>query len=257
MFRAYRLEPFEWKEGYARKGERLADALRGGLRACLSDFIINGEIDGTKLQTHWFPKTDASVFISHAREDTDLALSLAGWLKITFGINSFIDSMVWGHIDVLQKEIDNAYCKNEEEGSYDYLLRNKSTAHVHMMLATALSQMIDYCECSIFVSSPKSTNVEDAINRVHSSWIYHELNIMKLIRRRAPEDHRSLIKESQIRKSETPKRSLPIHYETDLSSFPVINLNTLKQWMSQWSEVKPRLHSHPLDALYDLTHSED
>nr|MBK7064154.1 hypothetical protein [Deltaproteobacteria bacterium] len=69
-------------------------------------------------------------------------------MEKTFGLTAFVDSSVWGDANELLAEIDNRFCWSDDRRTYDYRKRNNSTSHVHMMLATALSVMIDRCECA-------------------------------------------------------------------------------------------------------------
>ena len=67
----------------------------------------NGSLDGSKMQANWFPQIKADIFISHSHKDENLALALAGWLKVTFGLSVFIDSCVWGYANDLLRIIDD------------------------------------------------------------------------------------------------------------------------------------------------------
>ena len=60
----------------------------------------NGSLDGSKMQTNWFPQIKVDIFLSHSHKDEKLAIALAGWLKKTFGLTTFIDSCVWGVMQV-------------------------------------------------------------------------------------------------------------------------------------------------------------
>lgn len=133
---------------------------------------------------------DKHIFMSHSSKDGDAAKVLALFLKITFGINCFIDSMLWNNIAELQKEIDGKYCwLRKEDKVYDYNKRNNSTAHVHVMLSSALFEMIDRCECAIFIESTNSTIKLDDIHNTStfSPWIYEEINYINKIRENTPE----------------------------------------------------------------------
>lgn len=67
-----------------------------------------------------------------------------------FGLEAFIDSCSWGYCDDLLNKIDKKYCYDSKKKTYDYHLRNYTTSHVHMMLSTALAEMMDNTECIIF-----------------------------------------------------------------------------------------------------------
>ncbi|MBB5035757.1 hypothetical protein [Prosthecobacter vanneervenii] len=255
MYRAFNLQPFVWntETTWHAEGQKLEEDTSKTIKKGLSEFIERGEVNGSKLQNHWFPKIPASVFISHAHADKDRALNLAGWLKSKFQITSFIDSVVWGHLDDLLYKFDDKWCWSDDKKTFSYELRNKSTSHVHMMLATALSQMMDATECIIFVSSPNSVTVEESVKKLHSPWIYHELNMVHLLRKRDPEDHRPMIKESKLAKSFefSRKESISIFYEADFSSLTNLTHKALGAWANEWSANKKHF-DHPLDALYKI-----
>ena len=148
-------------------------------------------------------------------EDKRLVLVFAAWLFVSFGIRSFIDSSVWGNADQLLKQIDDAHCLNLGGETYSYEKRNKSTSHVHMMLATALAKMVDKIECVIFVNTPNSITPKQAINKTYSPWIFYELAMIGLIRRRQAEEHRPVIKEAQFSTKKAALDEMLIQYDAD------------------------------------------
>jgi hypothetical protein len=151
MYRAYNIEGHPWKEwGMYTYVVSLLEKNGKTIKSTLEGFVTKGVVNGTKLSEHWFPTVKADIFISHSHTDEDEALRCASWLKDTFELDAFIDSSVWGYADDLLKQIDNDYCLNQGGETYSYEKRNGSTSHVHMMLATALSEMIDRTECVFF-----------------------------------------------------------------------------------------------------------
>ena len=146
----------------------------------------NGCLSGKTLMNALFPQNpEFDVFISHSHKDKGLAIFLRGYLKRYFGLNSFIDSMVWHNSYDFLKEFDECFCKMEN-GNYDYEKRNFSTSNIFLMLANALSLMMDSCPIVVFIASPNSL-VQDNIslelsNDTHSPWLFHELNTMQLLR---------------------------------------------------------------------------
>lgn len=111
------------------------------------------------------------------------------------GLVSFIDSEVWSYADDLLKEIDSTYTFNDETNLYDYDRRNVSTSYVHLMLNTALLNMIDRCECLFFLNTPNSFNVEEEIeNTTYSPWIYSELSMANSIEKKIPKRYEELNK---------------------------------------------------------------
>ena len=108
---------------------------------CRSD----GELLGKEIEADCFPEINADVFISHSHNDEDYAQRVASWLNSQFGLLPFIDSFVWKSADRLLKIIDDKYCLNDNGKTYSYEARNLSTSYIHMMLASAISKMIDKC----------------------------------------------------------------------------------------------------------------
>lgn len=59
------------------------------------------------------------------------------------------------------RQIDDKYCRNKTGDTYNYDRRNYSTSHVHMMLSTALTEMMNISECIMFFNTPNSVSVVD------------------------------------------------------------------------------------------------
>jgi hypothetical protein len=155
MYRGFNLKIDNVNSGFYDFGLQVYEDLKAPMRKTLKDFVsVNGVLDGSKLQEHWFPQINADAFISHSHKDERNAICIAGWLHHTFGITAFIDSCIWGFAGELLKMIDDAYCLNSGGKTYSYEDRNFSTAHVHMMLSTALQMMIDKTECLFFLNTP-------------------------------------------------------------------------------------------------------
>lgn len=150
MFTGFNLQGLDSKylSSYKGAGEVTFNKQKQHIRKELDCFLLNeGSIDGSALQSDWFPDVDADIFLSHSHGDQKLAMGFAAMLKDKFGLTTFIDSCVWGYADDLLKKIDDVYCKNEKGDTYNYQQRNYSTSHVHMMLSSALTKMMDKAEC--------------------------------------------------------------------------------------------------------------
>ncbi|WP_342545707.1 hypothetical protein [Lysinibacillus sp. FSL K6-4013] len=176
-------------DDYFAIGEKLYNNQRQQIEDSLKDFYMNeNTLNGRDIKEKWFPKIDADVFLSHSHKDEKTIIALAGYLYKEFHITSFIDSTVWGYANDLLKMIDNAHCKLEGTTSYDYDKRNYSTSHVHLMLNTALLEVLDETECVIFVETPNSIqSVKETVNKgTYSPWIYSELNLINFLRVRTP-----------------------------------------------------------------------
>ena len=219
----------------------------------------NGSLDGSKMQANWFPQIKADIFISHSHKDENLALALAGWLKVTFGLSAFIDSCVWGYTNDLLRIIDDRYCRNVNRNSYNYNKRNYSTSHVHMMLSVALSQMIDNTECLFFLNTPHSLTPNTTINQTESPWIYSEIAISRLVRKKKLEEYRNvaLLESRQI--FSAIKDTLKVQYDLPTDHLTDIDADILKRWKKSYlydyrSTQNPMCNKFiALDKLYELT----
>lgn len=234
-------------QDFIEKGEIIYNDNKKHVQKELEKFIQeDNSLDGTAMRDNWFPQIKADVFISHSHKDKDIALGLAGWLKEHFGLTAFIDSSVWGYAGNLLKEIDDKHCL-QKDGNYSYQKRNHSTSHVHMMLSTALTIMMDNTECLIFINSQNSIETKGAIEQTHSPWIYLEIAMSKLIRKIEPERKTVLIK-----KAFEASEQLIIKYNLDLNHLANINDNYLSSWYSTFKEANiiNKGEVHPLDIIY-------
>lgn len=262
MYRGFNLQiggiRFEnpYHDRYIQAGADLNAEHQRKVKAVLDDFVSgSGELDGSKMTANWFPQIEADIFLSHSRRNQGDAILLAGWLKEAFGLTCFIDSCAWGHADQMLRLIDNKYCLNADEKSYSYPKRNLSTAHVHMMLTTALSKMIDQAECVFFLNTPQSIRPKDAIDEsietTFSPWIYSEIAMTSLVRKRTPDQHRK----GHIKKAlaKTEERDLmKISYDVDLDHLLRLTLDDLNNWQERLDGKK-----HSLDVLYALKDSDE
>lgn len=244
-------------------GNEMYNCFQNQSQKVLSDFIYeNGRIDGTALQEHWFNIKHADIFLSHSHKDINRVKAFAGWLFDTFGLTSFIDSCTWGYCDELLREIDDTYCYNKTSATYNYELRNYTTSHVHMMLSSALSQMIDKTECIIFFNTPNSIVLKDDITSVKSEvheltlspWIYHELSMSTMIRQTSPTRFAPILEHSSQHSNEV-RDALEIQYDVSdyLKAMKTLNDYILSEWEREWErERKSNYNSKafPLDFLY-------
>ncbi len=200
----------------------------------------NSRLQASEIQDAWFSKVKADVFISHSHKDREIAIGLAGWLKSSFGLESFIDSCVWGNSDDLLKLVDDAYCRNKDEYlSYNYKSRNVSTSHVHMMLNTALAQMIDTCECIIFLNTPNSISLSDDVqNNISSSpWLYSEVVLTNITRISFPDRYLRKIlakADSMERLDEVVEDKGPkFDYKLKFEDYTELNSRQLNDWATR------------------------
>lgn len=232
-------------------GQGLFDEQKSKVQSQLCSYALYEDVlDATHIEEEWFPSIDADVFISHSHMDQELAIGLAGWLNKIFGISSFIDSCVWGYADDLLKIIDKKYCvsKRKPDGSidtYDYKKRNQSTAHVHMILNTALQKMIDKTECLVFLNTPNSLLIDDVIggSTTASPWIYSELSFSRMCRQKKLAEYRSHLVHDSIHEF-TP---LNVKYDVSLSHLVDI---TDRDLLQLWMNSRQKRPQEALDDLY-------
>lgn len=232
---------------------------KASIRKSLKDFMfVDGSIDGDKLKQAWFPDIGAfHVFISHSHKDLALAEGLASWLYEKFEIYSFIDSHVWGYANELLKLIDNKYAMSSDGNTYHYDIRNETTSHVHMMLSSALNEVIDSTESLFFLNTDNAiknialSNMTDD-HRTASPWIMSELKTSNIIKRqenvkRAMElkKHASLeyMLESVSKRSERLhiQHKAPIEHLTKLSGIDLLS----------WSSATSNKKYDALTVLYN------
>lgn len=242
-------------KGSISSGSCLYNKQQKEMEDSLSNYVLkDGTIDGSELKKNWFSISEKDIFISHSHKDLDEVKAFAGWLYDTFKLTSFIDSCCWGHCDKLLKQIDNHYCRNSEN-IYSYETRNRTTSHVHMMLSTALSEMMDKSECVIFFKTPNSIKVVDEItdksgNKTESPWIYHELFMSSIL----PPKLNRLQPVSLTESINKMRDSLPvIRYDVSsyLNDLTLLTEDDLLRW-EMLIKHHPKRFSHKLDYLYSV-----
>ena len=194
-----------FEQYYYEAGKNLFERQKPSVYKMLDSYLDpHGAMEAEKIEENWFPHVDAHVFFSHSHQDKRMVTCLAGYLAKEFGIISFIDSLVWEYADDLLKQIDDAHCRKSHlisindkvyvKHTYNYKLRNQSTAHVHLILQSALAKMINDTECLIFLNTPASLNASDIGDKstTSSAWIYNELLMACTFPPRVPERYKVL-----------------------------------------------------------------
>lgn len=244
-------------QNYYQYGKKIYDENKKTIELELNKFLLpNGSLDGSKMQENWFPRVKADIFISHSHADEKLAISLAGWLYEEFGLIAFIDSCIWGYSNDLLKSIDDEYCQNSNGETYNYQKRNFSTSHVHMMLSTALTMMIDKTECIFFLNTPNSITASEVISRTKSPWIYSEIATTKMIRIKSLSSYRKQRVTESYSVGGTIEKALTVEYEVNTDHLIQITNEDFIWWKLNWPHKKPHLsdYSHyALDELYNIT----
>ncbi|HNW82749.1 MAG TPA: hypothetical protein PKG52_07655 [bacterium] len=257
MYKAYNLKVGFFDElnlyDYLNEGTNIFNKNSHKIKSTLDSFALkDGSLDGSKMQEDWFPQIKADVFISHSHKDENLAKCFAGWLKDCFDLDSFIDSCVWGYSNNLLKIIDEEFCKNTNAPTYNYNKRNGSTSHVHMMLSTALTMMLDKTECVFFLNTPNSITTDSVISRTYSPWIYHEIAMTKLIKENIPARH-SMKKESLNEQFRRKAAELKFQYVLPVDHLIKIDVDTLLKWEQGCLFSLDSEKGDNLDDLYDIS----
>lgn len=212
---------------------------------------VNGDISAKTLADNLFPEKKPHVFISHSSKDVNMAIRFANSLYDKYGIVSFIDSQLWGHIDYALKEMHELYCKIPNSSSYYYKKSNNLLSHMHAILSMALMRVMDNADCVIFIESENSIHnymEESKINPLNtiekksetlSPWISSEVNFANSLRLNGHEDRNLLAKagfESYSINESHEKRaedSMPsIIHEIDLTNFIEIKASGFRESMS-------------------------
>jgi hypothetical protein len=133
-----------------------------------------------------------------------------------------------------------------------------------MMLATALTKMMDRCECIFFLNTDNSVRKISSGEMVHggdeitqSPWLFHEIAMMKLLRRKDKEEHREKMTNFSEGVTKSASAGVPdFNYPADLEGIPSLGSEDLNGWMKEWKLYRARgISKHdtnPLDFLYRL-----
>ena len=120
---------------------------------------------------------------------TDVTAPFFAPFKLTLFVALFaaipwILHQIWGFADDLLREIDDKYALAPSKQTYEYQVRNRTTSNVHLMLNSALNEIIDKSECLIFLNTKKSVytdkNLYDEKTYTASPWIMSELYFSSL-----------------------------------------------------------------------------
>lgn len=180
----YRLKDFDLEE-YAKEGYKIVDKEKEVVEKKLDEYKFpenSNEVNLSEVIKDWFPLGQYDIFLSHSHSDEKKAIAISYYLKKWFDLDCFVDSCVWGYAETLLKKLDKKYCKKNGK-TFDYDCRNGTTAHVHLMLNSALMEMMQSCSFFVFLQTDNSlqTNRKGVENWTYSSWIYSELNMSRIM----------------------------------------------------------------------------
>ncbi len=187
-------------------------------------------LSGRQIIEDNFPNIkNADVFISHSHLDKKFAYFLKYYLNVHLKLNCFIDSLVWHNAFDLLKNVDEYFSK-KGENLYDYDKRNQTTSNIFIMLANALSYMIDKCPIVIFISSEHSqVSYQNSMvlqDKTYSPWLFHEISMVHLLPRKEPPS--PVATESRQNKIAADS-SLKIEYPIGVSDLPTLTFELLNQ----------------------------
>lgn len=211
----------------------------------------DGVIDGEALKSACMPTVadKYDIFISHSHTEVDEAKGLAAYLYLHYGLKCFVDGFVWGSSDKdILRPIDNIWSWfDSKKTSYSYYKRNYSTSLVHAMLSMTLLEMIDKCECCIFIKPSKTLEVAGIDNCTTSPWIYEEITMFNMVEKRKPE------RITRCMESFSASGTKPtVKFKLDLSNMPLLKAAHLQKSFS--IEVFPEEYTKAyrwLDDIYE------
>lgn len=247
-------------DNYKEIGKNHLNQQKANFENTLKNYIIEGTVDGTKLQDDWFPQINADIFISHSHIDIDLAQGVAGWLHETFGLDCFIDSNVWGYADVLLEMINSKYSDKRDDNNggslYNHKKCNTAAKHVNVMLSIALQKMIDKTETTFVLNTDnviqKYADVCDT--KTYSPWIYTEIVCTELVRKKPLSEYRDgfmTLAQESVHKSSNDESEYSAAYKVSLDHLKDISVSTLCKWQNSKIQC-----DYELDKLYVITHPE-
>lgn len=242
-------------------GENHLNSQKAHYERDLEKYVKQEEIDGTKIQDEWFPQVNADIFISHSRNDKELACALAGWINEKFDLKCFIDSNVWGYSNELLKEMNSRLSNKREDGDggyiYDHQSCNQVSQHVNTMLSIALQKMIDKVEAVILLNTDNAVKVcsNTQMEKTYSPWIYSEIICTQLIRKKPLLAYRSykLLREAYRGMLESVLffAHANISYNVSLKHLKQLKGDDLIRWEYKFLNNRQE-YEYALDALYDF-----
>ncbi|MGK4339747.1 hypothetical protein ACKVAX_29915, partial [Klebsiella pasteurii] len=214
--------------------------------------VINTETIINKL----FPTKTPHLFISHKSEDAKEAITLANILHSKFGIESFIDSQVWHHINDIQKILDDEFSK-KRENLYDYKKCNIVSSNIFSMLSSSLYRTIDDSDGFIYIDRNDAhedigISKSNMVNiKTESPWIYLEniytnsLRIKQHNRKKIMLEKAGLNNYAADSQVSTESRKEPkFIYSTDL-----VDAVEIKSLNNAFNVQYDKTKKHPLEGL--------
>ena len=239
---------------YQRIGEKHLKEQTKKIKYGLEKYVKDDIINGSKVQSDWFPEVQADIFLSHSHADEELVNAIAGWLNDNFNLKCFVDSNVWNYAGDLCEALNAKYSNKRSDGNGGYLYNHnecqKVSEHVNIMLNIALQRMIDKCESIFLINTEQSIHINrnsKSMDLTYSPWIYSELVCSEIVRKRQLAFYRY---NKNLEHSFNESKQLPISYDVSTQHLIDINKNTLEDWRNEFY-TKKELEPFPLDVLYE------
>ena len=192
------------------------------------------------------------IFISHSHADEQLAINFAEAIEQRTGIKCFIDSLYWDNIDSLVEELKDNYLYDSETIDMGGLV--KTCQHANIILASALTEMLNKCECVFFLNTSNSVIASKSkINQsTYSPWIYHEIYTISKLPSKRPVRPRAIYEASNegLMHALMYDSYKSFTYDLDLQRMSKMNISDIKNWLSNAERLNHC--KHPLDVLYNL-----
>ena len=279
MFKGYKLEIKENEILNFRKYVQKAESLYANFEKVTAQNLVNYKmetslpINGDSVESQWFPKRKFHVFLSHSSKDSEVAYALAYMLKQTLDIDVFVDSLVWGQRDDLIKRLYESN-KDKHRDNVRHIENEKTQipqkeldfysdiiAHVDSMLNKSLIQVMDECECLLFLNTPNSISASEVCKETLSPWIYTELEASKRLRIKIPFHHKIHKAFSQ----ESSENALVIEdsqqfemtHSVGIEHLKDLSVKKLNEWIRKAREASKMDAFGALDILYDLEHNQN
>ena len=234
---------------YLGEGRKLYDRNKKAVQKSLSSYLDpDGLLNASRIEEDWFPQSDFpfDLFLSHSHKDEDIMIALAGYLNKKLGLNSFIDSQLWGYCGALQLNVDKSCCRHDDvNNTWNYNDRNISTSYVHNLLMVALTKMMDSTECFFFAKTP-SSSIKSQTTQTLSPWIYSELSISKMLRPQPKREEKVVLFENNIR-LKTFSLESQMKFTPPMDHLIKLSWHDIKDWVGTVNQYHP---IHPLDVLY-------
>jgi|LSQX01.2.fsa_nt_gb hypothetical protein len=120
-----------------------------------------------------------------------------------------------------------------------------------MILAGALTKMIDQAEVVLFLNTGNSLSFDE---KTQSPWIYHELLTAKYIEKKIP-DHVWRCEQRRKSMQSDLMHMITVEYDVDLSEFINLGVDQLREWEIRAKGAKKESALRILYKMFPLSDS--